>query len=322
MSIAFTFPGQGSQTVGMGQALTQSYPEARAVFEEVDEALGEKLSTVIWDGPPEHLTLTANAQPALMAVSLAVVRVLHARGFEVSTSAAFVAGHSLGEYSALAAAGSLSLADTARLLRVRGAAMQRAVPVGEGAMAAVLGLDLQAVKEVALEAAGGAVCEVANDNADGQVVVSGAGDAVDRAIELSRQKGAKRAIKLPVSAPFHCALMAPAAQAVADALEQVNLRAPVVPVVCNVSASAVTDADQIRRNLVDQVTGTVRWRESVLWMAANGVTELIELGAGRVLSGLARRIDKSLSGKAVGGPQDIDALLASHDKIHFINSRD
>jgi [acyl-carrier-protein] S-malonyltransferase len=307
MAVAFTFPGQGSQQVGMGRALADAYGQARAVFDEVDEALGEKLSDIIWEGPDDRLTLTANAQPALMAVSLAVVRVLEAEGVKTAQAAKYVAGHSLGEYSALAAAGALSIADTARLLRLRGSEMQKAVPVGEGAMAALIGLDFDAAVEVANTAADGEVCQAANDNAPGQVVVSGAKAAVERAIKIAADKGAKRALLLPVSAPFHCALMAPAADAMAEALAATEVRAPAVPLVCNVTATPITEPDEIRKRLVEQVTRTVRWRESVTFMAQNGVETLYELGAGKVLTGLARRIDRELRAHAVGTPDEVAA---------------
>lgn len=300
---AFVFPGQGAQAVGMGKALAEAHPAARAVFDEVDEALGEKLSALIWEGPQEALTLTANAQPALMATSLAALRALEAEGMGVGDGA-YVAGHSLGEYSALCAAGAFGVAEAARLLRLRGRAMQAAVAPGVGAMAAVLGLGLEAVREVAAEAAQGQVCEAANDNEPAQVVVSGHREAVERACEIAKAKGAKRALLLPVSAPFHCALMQPAAEAMREALAGVAIRAPVVPVVSNVKAEGVSDPEEIRALLVAQVTGAVRWRESVAWMAAQGVTELVELGAGKVLSGLAKRIDKGLAAVAVNGPED------------------
>ncbi|WP_417774211.1 ACP S-malonyltransferase [Stappia sp.] len=309
MSIAFTFPGQGSQAVGMGKDLADQFAEARAVFEEVDEALGQKLSDVMWNGPADDLILTANAQPALMAVSLAAMRVAEARGLDLAASVAFVAGHSLGEYSALAAAGSLSVGDTARLLRIRGAAMQQAVPVGEGAMAARLGLDFDAAAEVAAEAAADQVCQAANDNAPGQVVVSGHKAAVERAIEIAKGRGARRAVLLPVSAPFHCGLMQPAAEAMAAALAEVDLRAPAVPLVANVLASAITDPDEIRKRLVEQVTGTVRWRESVTYMADAGVTTAFEIGTGKVLTGMIKRIAPGVTGIAVSTPADIDALM-------------
>ena len=308
MTKAFVFPGQGAQSIGMGKALADAYPAARAVFDEVDEALGEKLSDLIWEGDAETLTLTQNAQPALMATSLAAMRALEAEGVAI-TDAAFVAGHSLGEYSALAAAGSLSVADAARLLRTRGAAMQKAVPVGVGAMAALLGLDFEAAMEVAKEAAQGEVCQAANDNDPGQVVVSGHKDAVNRAVELAKEKGAKRAVLLPVSAPFHCALMEPAAREMAIALEDVDINRPAVPVVANVVAEAIKDAATLRSLLVQQVTGSVRWRESVLWMAEHGVTEIWEIGAGKALSGMIRRIDRSITCKAVGTPEDIANAL-------------
>ncbi len=311
MSTAFTFPGQGSQAVGMGKALADAYPEARAVFAEVDDALSQNLSALMWDGPAETLTLTENAQAALMAVSLAAMRVLEARGVSVAGRAAYVAGHSLGEYSALAAAGSLSIADAARLLKIRGKAMQAAVPAGAGAMAALLGLDFAAAAEVAAEAAGDEVCQAANDNADGQVVVSGTLAAVERAVTLAKARGAKRAMMLNVSAPFHCALMQPAAEVMAAALAAVEVRAPVVPVVVNVLAAPVTDPDEIRRCLVDQVTGTVRWRESVRWLAGAGVTRLVEIGSGKVLTGLVKRIVDGVEAVAVNTPEDVDRFVAS-----------
>jgi [acyl-carrier-protein] S-malonyltransferase len=316
MTAAFIFPGQGSQAVGMGKALAEAFPVARAVFDEVDQALGEKLTAVIWDGPAETLQLTENAQPALMAVSLAALRVLETEaGVSLGRDAAFVAGHSLGEYSALAAAGSLTVSDAARLLRTRGLAMQKAVPVGVGAMAALLGLDFEAVVTVAGAAAEGQVCEAANDNGAGQVVVSGDKAAVERAIEIARNQGAKRAMLLPVSAPFHCRLMQPAADVMAGALASVTIKSPVVPLVSNVLATALTDPDEIRRRLVEQVTSTVRWRESVAYMADHGVTRFFEVGAGKVLSGLVKRIADGATGIAVGGPNDIaavrDALAAA-----------
>jgi [acyl-carrier-protein] S-malonyltransferase len=304
---AFVFPGQGAQAVGMGRALADAYPAARAVFDEVDDALDEKLSALVWEGDAETLTLTRNAQPALMATSLAALKALEARGVAV-TDAAFVAGHSLGEYSALAAAGSLSLADAARLLRIRGEAMQAAVPVGVGAMAALLGLDFAAATRVAAEAAQGEVCQAANDNDPAQVVVSGHRAAVERAVDLAKAAGAKRAILLPVSAPFHCALMEPAARAMEAALAEVRLLAPKPPVVANVRAEAVSDPDSIRRLLVEQVTGSVRWRESVAWMAAQGVTEFWEIGAGKALSGMIRRIAPEAATRAIGTPDDVAAV--------------
>ena len=296
----------------MGKDLAETYPEARAVFDEVDEALAQNLAHIMVEGPDETLRLTENAQPALMAVSIAVVRVLAARGVALEDHAAFVAGHSLGEYSALCAAGVFNLSDTARLLRIRGQAMQQAVPVGQGAMAAILGLDLPAVLDVASEAAQGEVCGVANDNAPGQVVVSGHKAAVERAMEIAKTKGAKRALALPVSAPFHCSLMKPAADAMAEALGKVEMTAPAVPVVANVLARPITDPADIRRRLVEQVTGLVRWTESVGWLTSEGgVTELIELGSGKVLSGLAKRIAPDAATASVGTPADIDAFLAS-----------
>ena len=310
MSTAFTFPGQGSQAVGMGQALAEKYPEARAVFSEVDAALGEDLSAIAWAGPLDALTLTENAQPALMAVSIAALRVLEGRGIDVRSKVAYVAGHSLGEYTALVAAGSLDLADGARLLRLRGRAMQSAVPVGVGAMAALIGLDFEAARAIAAAAADGGVCAAANDNAPGQVVVSGDRAAVERAVELARAGGAKRAIVLPVSAPFHCALMAPAAAAMEEALATVKLAAPAVPLVANVVAGPVTDPAEIRRNLVRQVTGTVRWRESIGWLGRAGVDVFVEIGAGRVLSGLAKRIVEGCETLSVGTPDEVDKLVA------------
>jgi [acyl-carrier-protein] S-malonyltransferase len=289
----------------MGKALAEAFPAARAVFDEVDAALGEKLTQIIWDGPAETLQLTENAQPALMAVSLATLRVLEAEaGFSVA-DAAFVAGHSLGEYSALAAAGSLTISDTARLLRTRGLAMQKAVPVGVGAMAALLGLDYETAVAVAEEAAQGQVCQAANDNGGGQVVVSGDKAAVERALEIAKTKGAKRAMLLPVSAPFHCRLMQPAADAMAKALEGVTIQRPVSPLVSNVLAAPISEPDEIRRRLIEQVTGTVRWRESVAYMASQGVTRFFEIGAGKVLSGLVKRIAEGAVGVSVGGPNDI-----------------
>lgn len=308
MSIAFTFPGQGSQQVGMGADLAQAYETARLVFEEVDEALGQNLSQIAWEGPQDTLTLTENAQPALMAVSVAVARVLEKdKGISLKDTVAFVAGHSLGEYSALAVAGSISLPDTARLLKVRGQSMQAAVPVGEGAMAALLGLDLPEAQKLAEAAAQDDACQAANDNAPGQVVISGATAAVERAVEMASDFGARRAVLLPVSAPFHCALMQPAADAMAEALAEIEITAPAVPLVANVKASEITDPEEIRSSLVEQVTGAVRWRESVMYMAGAGVTTLYELGAGRVLTGLARRIERSLEAVSAGTPEEVDA---------------
>ena len=307
----FTFPGQGSQAVGMGKDLAEAYPEARAVFDEVDQALAQNLARIMFEGPDETLRLTENAQPALMAVSLAVVRVLAAKGVTLKDHAAFVAGHSLGEYSALCSAGTFSLSDAAKLLKIRGQAMQQAVPVGEGAMAAILGLDLPAVLAVAAEAAQGEVCGVANDNAPGQVVVSGSKAAVERAMEIAKAKGAKRALPLPVSAPFHCTLMRPAADAMAEALGKVEMKAPVVPLVANVLARPISDPVEIRARLVEQVTGMVRWTESVGWLTTEGgVTGLVELGAGKVLSGLAKRIAPDATTASIGTAADVDAFLA------------
>ena len=307
MSKAIVFPGQGAQSIGMGKALADTYPAAKAVFDEVDEALGEKLSALIWEGEQDTLTLTQNAQPALMATSLAAMRALEAEGVAI-TDASFVAGHSLGEYSALAATGALSIADTARLLRTRGSAMQEAVPVGVGAMAALLGLDFETVQAVASEAAQGDVCQAANDNDPSQVVVSGHLGAVERALVIAKEKGAKRAVLLPVSAPFHCVLMEPAARVMADALEAVEINTPVVPVVANVRADAVSDPAAIRTLLVEQVTGSVRWRESVGFMAAQGVDTIWEVGAGKALSGMIRRIAREIVCSPVGTPEDIAKL--------------
>lgn len=307
MSRAFLFPGQGAQTIGMGRDLADAYPTARAVFEEVDDALGEKLSALIWDGDIEKLTLTANAQPALMATSLAAMRALEAEGVGV-TSAAYVAGHSLGEYSALTAAGALSVTDAARLLRARGRAMQDAVPVGVGAMAAILGLGLDEVRKVAEAASQGEVCAAANDNDPGQVVVSGHKAAVERAVDLAKEAGAKRALLLPVSAPFHCALMAPAAEAMQAVLAEVEIKAPLVPVVANVRAEAVSDPETIRALLAEQITGAVRWRESVSWMVAQGVSDFWEIGAGKALIGMVRRIERAAETRAVGTAADVQAV--------------
>ncbi|MET0470124.1 MAG: ACP S-malonyltransferase [Xanthobacteraceae bacterium] len=312
MSLAFIFPGQGSQAVGMGKALADAFGAARLVFEEVDAALGETLTRVIWEGPAQTLMLTENAQPALMAVSLAAMRVLETEaGVDLARDARFVAGHSLGEYSALAAAGALSIADTARLLRIRGRAMQKAVPVGTGAMAALLGLDFEQAVTVAGEAARDQVCQAANDNGGGQVVVSGDKAAVERAVELAKARGAKRAMMLPVSAPFHCTLMQPAADAMAAALAGVTVKSPVVPVVANVLAKPIRDPADIVDALVAQVTGTVRWRDSIAFMADAGVTQFYEVGAGKVLSGLVRRVAEGASGVSIGTPDDVAAFKAS-----------
>ncbi len=304
MGRAFVFPGQGAQAIGMGAALAKNFPAARAVFDEVDEALGEKLSALIWEGDAEALTLTENAQPALMATSMAAFRALESEGIGLD-SVSYVAGHSLGEYSALTAAGSLELADTARLLRIRGCAMQDAVPVGVGAMAALLGLDFEAVQEVAAKAAGDQVCRAANDNDPGQVVVSGHKEAVERAIEIAKEAGARRAVLLPVSAPFHCDLMAPAAQVMAEALGKVGIVAPKVPLVANVVAEGISDPMLIKTLLVEQVIDSVRWRESVIWMAAQGVDEIWEIGAGKALSGMIRRIDRDITTRQVGTPEEV-----------------
>lgn len=313
MSIALVFPGQGSQAVGMGRALAENFAAARQAFDEVDAALGDKLTRIMWEGPAETLTLTENTQPALLAVSIAALRVLEKEaGFDVRRDAAFVAGHSLGEYSALAAAGSLQLADAARLVRTRGRAMQQAVPVGVGAMAALLGLEFDAASAVAVEAAQGQVCQAANDNGGGQVVVSGDKAAVERAVEIAKARGARRAMMLTVSAPFHCALMQPAADVMAQALASIEVRAPNIPVVANVTAGPVTDAHEIVRCLIAQVTGTVRWRESVAFMAQAGVKTFYEVGAGKVLSGLVKRIAAGATGMAVGTPEDIAAVKAGH----------
>ena len=311
MAIAFTFPGQGSQAVGMGKALAGNFSAARAVFDEVDAALGQKLSDLMWDGPEADLTLTENAQPALMAVSMAVIGVLAAEhGITVANAVKFVAGHSLGEYSALAAAGTFTLADAARLLKARGKAMQAATPAGTGAMAALLGLDFATAAQVAAEAAEGDVCQTANDNSDGQVVISGHQAAIERALVIAKAKGAKRAILLTVSAPFHCALMQPAADAMADALASVTMKAPAVPLIANVMAGPVTDPAEIRRKLVQQVTGTVRWRECVGYMAAHGITRFCEIGSGKVLTGLLKRNAPDATGLAIGAPDDITAAAA------------
>ncbi|WP_424926965.1 ACP S-malonyltransferase [Amaricoccus tamworthensis] len=304
MTTAFVFPGQGAQVIGMGRDLADTWPEARAVFDEVDEALGEKLSELIWEGDIADLTLTQNAQPALMATSLAAMRALEAEGQSIEM-ASYVAGHSLGEYSALCAAGALSVSDTARLLRARGQAMQQAVPVGEGAMAAILGLDFEAAAQLAADAAEGEVCEAANDNDPAQVVISGNKAAVERATTMAKERGARRALLLPVSAPFHCALMQPAADAMAEALADVEISTPAVPVVSNVRAEGVTDPSEIRDLLVKQITGRVRWRESVAWMAEQGVTSMWEIGAGKALSGMIRRIARDVEVRAVNTSEDV-----------------
>jgi [acyl-carrier-protein] S-malonyltransferase len=313
MTTAFVFPGQGSQTVGMGRDLAAAFPAARHVFDEIDDALEQRLSRLMFEGPDSDLMLTRNAQPALMAVSLAVVKVLEVEGkINLGEACVYVAGHSLGEYSALAAARSVELPVAARLLRIRGEAMQKAVPVGEGGMAALLGLDLEAVQSIAADAAdvaAGEVCDAANDNASGQIVVSGSQIAVERAIELATERGARRAIPLPVSAPFHCSLMQPAADAVAEVLENTTIIPPLVPLIANVSASETSDPETIRQFLVDQVTGRVRWRESVLYMAANGVDRLVEVGAGKILSGFTRRIDDELSALSLQDPADIESFV-------------
>ena len=311
MKVAFTFPGQGSQSVGMGKELADGFAEARAVFDEVDEALGEKLSDIMWNGPEETLTLTANAQPALMAVSIATIRVMQARGLDLTSKVAYVAGHSLGEYSALCAAGTFSLADTARLLRIRGNAMQAAVPAGKGAMAAIIGLEHSAVEAICQSVSSLGACQIANDNGGGQLVISGEKAAVEKAAELAKEQKALRAIMLPVSAPFHSTLMAPAADAMAAALSKVSAKSPAVPVIANVRAAPVTDPAEIVPLLVEQVTGQVRWRETIEWFAENGVTSLYEIGSGKVLTGLVRRIDKSLAGTAVNTPADMEAALAA-----------
>lgn len=311
MTVAFIFPGQGSQAVGMGRELADNFSEARAVFQEVDDALGEKLSDVIFAGPEDKLTLTANAQPALMAVSIAVLRVLEARGLDLKAKVSYLAGHSLGEYSALCAAGTFSLTDTARLLRIRGNAMQAAVPVGVGAMAAIIGLDHADVEQACKEAARLGACQIANDNGGGQLVISGEKSAVEMAAALATERGAKRAILLPVSAPFHSSLMAPAADAMREALAGVGKHNPVVPLIANVRAAPVTDAGEIAALLVEQVIGQVRWRETIEWFAANNVMTLYEIGAGKVLTGLARRINKSVTAMAVNTPAEVDTALAA-----------
>jgi [acyl-carrier-protein] S-malonyltransferase len=315
MAVAFVFPGQGSQAVGMGRALAEAFPQARSVFDEVDAALGEKLTATMWEGPAEKLTLTENAQPALMAASLAAMRALEAEaGVVLARDAKFVAGHSLGEYSALAAAGALTISDTAKLLRIRGRAMQQAVPVGTGAMAALLGMELEAAAAVAAEAAQDEVCQAANDNGGGQVVVSGSKSAVERAVEIAKAKGARRAMMLQVSAPFHCALMRPAADAMAEALRKTSVKTPVVPVVANVLAKPIRDPAGIVRSLVEQVTATVRWRECVAYMAGEGVTNFYEIGSGKVLTGLLKRIAEGATGAAIGTPDDVAAFKLARTK--------
>ena len=311
MAIAFVFPGQGSQAVGMGAELAKAHASARTLFEEVDAALGQKLSKIMFDGPLETLTLTENAQPALMAASLAVMRVLEEKGFRLADKVSCVAGHSLGEYSALAAAGALSVADAARLLKIRGQAMQAAVPVGQGAMAALLGVGKEAGEKLAAEAAQGEVCQLANDNEPTQAVISGSKSAVDRAAQLAKAHGVRRFIPLNVSAPFHCALMQPAADAMAEALAKVEIKSPAVPLVANVLASPISDPAEIRQRLIQQVTGTVRWRECVARMAADGVTDIYEIGSGKVLAGLAKRIVPTLNAVSVGTPQDVEAVLSA-----------
>lgn len=310
MAIAFVFPGQGSQAIGMGKELAANFSAAKAVFDEVDAALGQKLSQIMWEGPQETLTLTENAQPALMAHSLAVIRVLESeKGLKLAETVKFVAGHSLGEYSALAAAGAFTISDAARLLKLRGQSMQKAVPVGQGAMAALLGVGLDVARKIAADASQGEVCDVANDNEPSQVVLSGHKTAIDRVAEVGKAHGLRRAVPLPVSAPFHCRLLKPAADVMAEALKKVEVKAPKVPVIANVLAAPITDPIEIKMRLVEQVTGTVRWRECVLAMAASGVTQLYEIGSGKVLSGLAGRIDKNLKAQAIGAPSDIDAAI-------------
>ena len=321
MSIAFIFPGQGSQAVGMGAELAKAYPSARAVFDEVDAALSQNLSRLMWDGPEAELTLTENAQPALMAVSLAAMRVLGDKGLKLPTKVAYVAGHSLGEYSALAAAGAFSLADTARLLKIRGRAMQEAVPVGQGAMAALLGADLAQAQELAKAAAEGEVCQAANDNAPGQVVISGAKTAIDRAVTLAPKFGARRAVLLPVSAPFHCALMQPAADAMREALAKVTINPPSVPLIANVLATPISDPEAIRARLVEQVTGMVRWRETMLYLKANGVGTVYEVGAGRVLTGIARRFE-GVEARSIGTPDELEAATRGACGLRALNNKE
>jgi [acyl-carrier-protein] S-malonyltransferase len=310
MKRAFVFPGQGSQAPGMGQALAAAFASARLLFDEVDEALSQHLSRLMFEGPADELMLTENAQPALLAASLAVIRVLESEaGFDIAREAAYVAGHSLGEYSALAAAGALTVTDAARLVKRRGQAMQKAVPVGEGAMAALLGLEIEAAREVAEAAAQGQVCDLANDNSPGQIVVSGHKGAVERAVVLAAERGARRAIMLPVSAPFHCSLMSPAAQIMEEALAATVLAPPLVPLVANVAAAATSDPAEIKELLVEQATQMVRWRESVLLFARNEVEEVVEIGAGHVLAGLVKRVDRALLTLSVGTPAEVEALV-------------
>ena len=309
MKLAVIFPGQGSQSVGMGQELAAQFVEAKQVFEEVDEALGEKLSDIIFNGPEDTLTLTTNAQPALMAVSIAALRAMEARGFSLENQASYVAGHSLGEYSALCASGALSLSDTAKLLRIRGNAMQAAVGVGKGAMAAIIGLEQQVVEEICAACGTQECCQIANDNGGGQLVISGSKNALEKAAEMATEKGAKRAIILPVSAPFHSALMQPAAVAMEEALKAVEMNSPIVPLIANVLAQPISEAEEIKKRLVEQVTGQVRWRESVEFMAANGITHAMETGSGKVLTGLSRRISRDIKGLAIGKPDDIEKAL-------------
>lgn len=312
MTSAFTFPGQGSQKIGMGQDLAEAFASARETFEEVNDALGISLSDIMWKGEEEELKLTQNAQPALLATSLATVRVLEREfNFDLASKITYVAGHSLGEYSALCAAGVFSLGDAVRLVRTRGLSMQKAVKVGEGAMAALLGLEMEVVREVAEAAARGEICQIANDNSPGQIVLSGATSAIERAIEIAREKGARKAILLPVSAPFHCNMMQPAAVVMQEELDKIEMTAPCVPLVANVLATQISQTEDIKARLVEQVTGMVRWRESVVFMAENGIKSLYEIGVGKVLTGLARRIDRSLEGVAVGGPEDVEALAKS-----------
>lgn len=309
MATAMTFPGQGSQAVGMGKQWAEDFPVAKQVFDEVDDALGEKISDLMFEGPEDELTLTANAQPALMAISMAIIKVLEGEGFSMKDTVSFVAGHSLGEYSALCAAGMFSISDTAKLLRTRGNAMQAAVPAGEGAMAAIIGLEHADVEAACSDATAVGACQIANDNGGGQLVISGGKAAVEKAAEIASEKGAKRAVMLPVSAPFHSSLMAPAADVMAEALASVEKKAPVVPVVSNVLAAPVSDPEDITRLLVEQVTGQVRWRETISWFGQNGIETMFEVGSGKVLTGLARRIDRNLAGVALNSPADLDGAL-------------